>query len=136
VAILGLSEFKRALAKVAAEADETAKIAVSKTAAVAESGAKKNFQGSHPKGQPHVGGDKPNVVTGNARREIRTDPIRRYAVGDYGTVVAPRANYSRRLELGYPEGRNAYPFFMEPAKKACGEFRDIAAEQWRSFLQT
>jgi hypothetical protein len=132
--ILGLAEFKRALVKVAAEADEAARLAVSRTAAVAESEAKKHFQGSHKRGEPHTGGAEPNIVTGNLRRSIKTDPITHYGVGDYGTVVAPRAIYGRRVELGYPEGRGAYPYFMAAAKTARDQFRDIAAEQWRAFL--
>lgn len=140
--LLGVRELTRALERVAVEADVAARDAVAKTAAMVESAAKRNFVGSHSKGDPHVGGDQPNVVTGTARRSIRTDPIRRYGLGDYGTVVAPRVIYGRRLELGYPGGgggrghqaTRAFPYFEEPAKKARDEFPRIAATRWSAFL--
>lgn len=140
--ILGLHEFEAALVRVAKGAENAARDAVAETAALAEAGAKKNFEGAHAKGQPHVGGDKPNIVTGTLRRSIRTDPIRRYALGDYGTIVAPRVKYARRVELGYPGGGGGrghqatrpFPYFTEPAKHAKDRFRTIAAERWRIYM--
>lgn len=142
MAILGLHEFEAALKRVAFEADEAARVAVAKAAALAESKAKANFEGSHAAGEPHVGGDKPNVVAGTLRRSITTDPIRRYSLGDYGTVVAPRVAYARRVELGYPgsEGRGhartrAFPYFTPAAEDARREFRSIARDTWASYLR-
>lgn len=142
MAILGLAEFEAALRRVAFEAGEAGRIAVAKTAAMVEAEAKKNFDGAHRKGEPHVGGSRPNVVTGNLRRSIRTDPIKVYALGDYGTVVAPRAIYGRRIELGYPGGgggpgqqpTRAFPYFVPAAQHAGAKFSDTAAAQWRAFL--
>jgi hypothetical protein len=139
--ILGLAEFRAAIEKVAAETDAAARLAVTKAAAYLEKEAKAGFEGVHGKGQPHVGGDKPNVVTGTARRSIRSDPVSRMGLGDYRTIVAPRAVYYRRLELGYPGGQGrghqhtrAFPSFGPAAEKAREKFPEIAGDTWREFL--
>lgn len=142
MALLGLSQFEAALRRVAKDADAAAKTAVVETAALVEREAKHNFFGSHKKGEPHVGGDKPNVVTGTLRRSIIADPVRRYGIADYGTVVAPRAVYGRRVELGWSASdgtrghqvTRAFPYFEEPARRGREEFPRIAAERWRRFL--
>lgn len=142
--VLGLTEFRAAIVKVTAEMDAAARLAVARAAAFLEKTTKDNFEGVHAKGQPHVGGDRPNVVTGTARRSVRSDPIRRLGLGDYSEIVAPRAKYYRRLELGYPgssdHGRGhqrtrAFPSF-EPAARATRErFPELAADSWRQFLE-
>jgi hypothetical protein len=140
--MLGLREFEAALRRVEAGANQASKVAVAITAAKVEAEAKANFEGSHAKGDPHVGGNKPNVVTGQTRRSIRTDPIARYGLADYGTIVAPRVKWARRLELGWPSSdgtvghgvTRAFPYFAEPAKRGRDEFRTVAAEQWSRFL--
>ncbi|MGN6607961.1 MAG: HK97 gp10 family phage protein [Jatrophihabitans sp.] len=140
--MLGLREFEAALNKVVIQGDAVSRQAVAAAAAIAERDAKNNFEGAHKRGEPHVGGDKPNVVTGTLRRSITTDPIRRYGLGSYGTVVAPRANYARRVELGWPDsdgtrGHNVtrpYPYFEPAADHAREELPDLAAAMWRRFL--
>jgi hypothetical protein len=97
----GLDAVLASIERVATQADMAAKAIVAQSAAVVEAKAKANFSGSHKKGEPHVGGDKPNIVTGTLRRSIRADPVTRRGVGDYGTTVAPRVIYARRVELGY-----------------------------------
>lgn len=142
--MLGLREFLAALDRAEAGANAAARAAVAQTAAEAEAGAKKNFQGSHARGELHVGGDKPNVVTGTLRRSIRTDPIARLGLADYGTVVAPRVIYARRVEKGWPTSdgsvghgvTRAFPYFEEPAKKARESLRVHAAEQWSRYLRS
>lgn len=141
VPMLGLREFEDALARVAKEADEAGRLAVTKTAALAEAAAKGNFAGSHSKGEPHVdatvgGRPAPNVVTGTLRRSIKADPAERYGIGDYGTRVAPHVKYARRVELGWPagSGHGAYPYFEPAAEHARAKFPELAAEQWRRFL--
>lgn len=143
MAILGLREFEAALKRVTAGADAAGRNAVAKAAAYAEAEAKSNFQGSHAPGQPHVGGAQPNVVTGTARRSIKADPVARYGLGDYGTIVAPRVVYGRRLELGYPAGGSgpgqqataAFPYFIPAAEKTAERFHSIAAAEWARFLR-
>lgn len=142
--LLGLREFLEAVRRVEEGAGEAAREAVAETAAMVERDAKANFQGAHKRGQPHTGGDKPNVVTGTLRRSIKADPIRRYSLAEYGTVVAPRAIYGRRVELGWPHSdgqvghgvTRAFPFFGPAAKKAREEFPRVTAEKWSRFLHS
>jgi pyruvate/2-oxoglutarate dehydrogenase complex dihydrolipoamide acyltransferase (E2) component len=132
--LLGLAEFEAAIARVSADADAASKAAVSKAAAQVEADAKKSFQGAHKKGEPHVGGNQPNVVTGMLRRSIQTDPITRFGLSDYGTAIAPRAIYARSVEYGHDASSHGYPFFMPAAEKTGREFPSIAAEQWARFM--
>ncbi len=74
-----------------------------------------NFIGAHRRGEPHVGGKFPNVVTGETRRSIRADPITRFGTADYGTSVAPHVLWGRRLELGF-NGSRGYPYFIPAAR--------------------
>lgn len=138
MAILGLREFHAALAKVAADVDAADKAGVAKMAALVEAAVKGNFQGSHAKGEPHVGTSppRPNVVTGTTRRSIRTDPLERHGIGDWGTKVAPRVKWARALELGKTPDSAAYPYF-EPAVAAVSpRFPSVMAEQWARFVGT
>jgi len=92
----------------------------------------RNFEGVHKRGQPHVGGDKPNVVTGYLRRSIRMDPIVKVGRGHYVSKVGPNAIYGRSVELGY-NGSKAYPYFtpaVHSAEQAFGEIRDRAFAQY------
>lgn len=138
----GLHAFDAAIKKVEGQADLAARAIVTQSAAVVEAAAKGNFEGSHRKGEPHVGGNKPNVVTGTLRRSIRHDPVRRYGIGDYGTEVAPRTVYARRVELGGTaqgwRGRTfttgKYPYFTPAVESSRPKLEAIAAEQWRRFL--
>lgn len=142
--MLGLREFLAALDKAEAGAGAASRAAVALTAAEVEAEAKKNFQGSHGKGQPHTGGDKPNVVTGTLRRSIQADPITRMGLAEYGTSIGPRAVYGRRVELGWPHSDGTrghgvtrpFPYFTEPAKKAGDSLRVHAAEQWNRYLHS
>ena len=121
---LGVKEFTSALEKIAAEYDTTTRTALIAAATEVETAAKNNFDGSHKPGEPHVGGSKPNVVTGTLRRSITFDPPHRDGVASYSTSVAPHTIYARRVELGYPGGKGrghghtrAFPYF-EPAVNA------------------
>lgn len=129
----GLKALEGAIERVGGQADGAAKSIVARSAAVVEAAAKANFSGSHKKGEPHVGGDKPNVVTGTLRRSIRADAVTRHGLGDYGTTVGPRAVYGRRVELGW-KGSKGYPFFEPAVRDVRPQLRAIAAEEWRKFL--
>lgn len=140
--ILGLPEFRAAIEKVMAETDAAARVAVTRAAAFLEKEAKAGFEGVHPPGSPHVGGDKPNVATGTARRSIRSDPVSRLGLGDYRTLVAPRIVYGRRLELGWPGGQGrghartrAFPYWAPAAHKTREKFPEITGNTWREFLE-
>jgi hypothetical protein len=137
VAIIGLREFEAALTRVAGEADAATQRAVARMSSLTEAAAKGNFQGSHTRGEPHVGTSppRPNVVTGNLRRSIKTDPIERRGLGDYSTRVAPRAIYARAVELGRRPGSNAYPYFVPAVDAVRPRFPEITVEEWRKFLR-
>lgn len=92
-----------------------------------------NFSGSHARGEPHVGGSKPNIVSGDLRRSIKADIITRYAKANYGTIVAPRMIYGRRVELGF-QGSPAYPYFGPAATKLRPQFQRDAADIWAATV--
>lgn len=141
--VYGLAEVRAALEKVTREADAASRVIVVKGAAMAESAAKKNFDGSHAKGQPHVGGDKPNVVTGNLRRSITHDPVVRIGVASYGTRVGPTVIYGRRVELGYQGGGGGrghqttrpFPYFGPAVAATAAPLNALAYKTWAEFLR-
>lgn len=136
---VGLSEVQAAFTKVSAQADVAARSIVTKTAAVTEREIKNNFEGAHKKGQPHVGGDKPNVVTGTLRRSIGHERVTRTAAFTYGTRLGPRTKYARRVELGGTDSRGVttgpFPYFEPGVRTARAQFSAIAATEWASFLR-
>jgi hypothetical protein len=97
--------------------------------------AQNNFSGSHAKGQPHTGGDKPNVVTGYLRRSITMKPVIPVGPGLYETEVGIGAKYGRRVENGFTGsdsiGRKynqpAFPFFDPAVKKTLDKAEETAA---------
>lgn len=132
--LLGVREFESALRKVAAQADLAARRNVAEAAAFLEKKAKENFEGHHKKGQPHEGGDKPNVVSGTLRRSIRHTPVTRLGFANYGTSVGPSTIYARSVELGNYPGANAYPYFGPAYQDLRGEYGAIAARNWGRFI--
>ena len=141
--LLGVAEVRAALEKVAAEAAAASREIVAKSAALVEAEAKKNFEGSHAKGQPHSGGSKPNVVSGDLRRSIRHEPVEPDGFG-YKTRVGPGMVYGRRVELGFTgtdsKGRHynqpPYPYFRPAVESTAPKLELLAAEVWRRFLKT
>lgn len=129
----GLQKVYEALDKVSEQADEAAKAIVTKSAAVVEAEIKANFSGSHKKGEPHVGGSRPNVVSGTARRSVHADPVTQTGRGEYSTKVGPRVVYARRLELGY-RGSAGYPYVRPGYGTALPKLAAIRAEEVRKFL--
>lgn len=139
--VKGLRELEQALDGLAARIDAAGAAIVRDGAALVERAAKKNFEGAHPRGAPHVGGDKPNVVTGTLRRSITSDPIRRTGLGTYSTKVGPRTVYGRRVELGYSggsgRGRQAtrpFPYFTPAVREVSPRLRSIAAAHWAAAV--
>lgn len=140
--ISGVSELQAALNRLVAGADAATRAIVAEAAAEVETAVKSEFDGAHPAGQPHVGGDRPNVVTGNLRRSIRTDPIRRAGLGVYATRVYPTAVYSRRVELGFDGAdslgriyhQRPYPYFKPGVDRALAKVPDIAGRRWAAAL--
>lgn len=141
MAWIGLAEVEHALAKVAADATKASKLIVRDSVVLVERAAKKNFEGHHKRGYPHVGGDKPNVVTGALRRSIHADPIRAYGTYEYGTSIGPRTVYARRVELGFDGGAGrgqqatrAFPYFRPAVESTREAMHEIAARHWREIV--
>ncbi len=131
---VGMDELQRAFIRAGAQVDAAAKANVAEASLRLIKDARGNFEGSHKKGQPHVGGNKPNVVTGNLRRSIMGAGLAHLAMGEYSTKVAPTAKYGRRVELGLaPTG--AYPYFGPATAKLRNEMGAIAAANWAKHIK-
>lgn len=138
VKVFGGPEFAASIERMVLRLDVAAKAIATESALTIERAAKANFEGSHAKGEPHVGGDLPNVVTGTLRRSIRHDPVRRYSYATWGTTVAPTTVYGRRVELGYSGGSGpghhttrAFPYFQPAVDAAQPRIQSIAMLRWR-----
>lgn len=131
----GIPAFKEALDHIETNLDRASSAALVELAALAESKAKGNFQGSHAKGQPHVGGAMPNVVSGNLRRSIQRTAVLRTGPGDYMTRVFPSTVYARAVELGNPRtGSRAFPYFAPAMKVVRANANDILARAWSKYI--
>jgi hypothetical protein len=130
----GMDALQAAFVRVGAQVDDATRANVTQGSAMLIRDAQANFQGSHKKGQPHVGGSKPNIVTGNLRRSIMADTLRHIAMGEYSQQVGPTMRYGRRVELGLaPTG--AYPYFGPAAAKLRTEMGAIAAGNWARHVK-
>lgn len=134
---VGLDEVMARMTAMTDEAALQARVAVTGAAAIVERAAKANFQGSHAKGQPHEGGDLPNIVSGTLRRSIRTQPVTHVGLASYRTMVAPTTVYGRRIELGYPGGSGrghqhtrAFPYFGRAVDSTHAEVGAFASSCW------
>ncbi|TAK97609.1 MAG: hypothetical protein EPO08_21035 [Rhodospirillaceae bacterium] len=133
VSIEGLDAFFRDLNQKAENLDRAARTITVQSAAAVEGAAKRNFIGAHRRGMPHVGGNRPNVVTGQTRRSIITDPVRHSAPGMWETQVGPTVRWGRRLELGLPPTR-AFPYLAPGVASTEALRRSIAITQWGRAL--
>lgn len=109
------------------------KVIVTQSGALVVRLAQENFEGSHKKGEPHQGGDRPNIVTGYARRSIMMNPIIKTGLSAFNTKVGPTAIYGRRLELGF-NGSKGYPFFGPAVERANEMFPTLQAEVYRTYM--
>lgn len=62
--------------------------------------ARSNFLGSHAPGFWHIGGARPNTVTGTLQASILSTSVVSTGPGRYSTRVGPHAIYARVIELG------------------------------------
>lgn len=131
----GIKEFKEALDLAEKNIDKASAAALLELAALAESKAKGGFSGSHARGQPHVGGPQPNVVTGNLRRSITRTAVQRTGPGEYMTRVYPSTVYARAVELGNPRtGSRAFPYFGPAMKVVRANANDILIRAWSKYI--
>lgn len=129
----GFGDVRAAFVRIGAGVDQAAKANMTEATAFLIKEAMANFEGAHKKGQPHVGGDKPNVVTGNLRRSIMADGVHHTGMGSYETTVGPTMKYGRRVELGLaPTG--AYPYFGPAAAKTRTIMSAIATANWARYI--
>lgn len=131
---VGSQALSAKLRQMQAEADRTPRLILAKSSAVVIHAAQENFEYSHAKGEPHVGGDKPNIVTGYLRRSIRNSGIVRLGFADYATKVGPTAVYGRAIELGLRNGAK-YPFFGPAVESTHPELEAIQDEAWAEYLR-
>lgn len=130
---VGYSEVQAALDRLMVKTDLATRQVVARSAALLEKEAKSNFSGSHKRGEPHVGGTEPNVVSGDLRRSITATPVARTGVASYAATVGPTTVYGRRVELGW-NGSAGYPYFTPAVKSARAKFGALAREIWAAVL--
>ena len=134
--VTGLTELYAAIDRITEAGVQAAKSVVGTGAAMLTAEAQANFQGSHKKGQPHVGGDRPNVVSGYLRRSIQFTPPQRLGTFEYSSQIGPTAVYGRAVELGYA-ARNVrpHPYFEPAARTVTDRLPALAASTWLRFLR-
>lgn len=130
----GFEALEAKLTEIAQKADAISRDLVVKSAALVTAAAQKNFEGSHKRGSPHTGGNKPNVVTGYLRRSITmTTPVRT-GVSSYVAKVGPTAIYGRAVELGLHSGARAYPYFRPAVKSVTPKLAALQVEAYRNLF--
>lgn len=129
----GVDDMDAALDVLFERAEDAVKAVVTKSSMILVRNAQANFEGSHRRGEPHVGGSKPNIVSGNLRRSIKADPVTKLGRGEYGTSVAPRMIYGRRVELGF-KGSRAYPYFTPAVESSTEAIRQVGIDTWRQYM--
>jgi HK97 gp10 family phage protein len=128
--VFGVAEVKAALDRIVAESTAASVRIVKRAEAVVEANAKKQFTGSHKRGEPTTStpGSPPDVVTGTLRRSIVSDVPTLSGFVVTGRVY-PTAVYARIQELG-GQGLPPRPY-MQPAYEASlDKLRDIAVQEW------
>lgn len=138
----GLNDFDSWVQKQSAATDNAVKESVAKAAALVVKTAQNNFQGTrHRVGhsiipRQHVGGDKPNVISGFLRRSIIMQPIVREGHSAYSTSVGPTAIYARAIELGLRQAPSIkFPFFSPAAVEAGKQFPTIVREAFEKYTK-
>lgn len=97
----GVSSLIAAIEAIKPRIDAATRAATKETGNRLQTDARANFSGSHAPGWHHVGGDKPNTVSGHLQQSIMfLRPVTQTAPGRYTTKIGPTAIYSRVIELG------------------------------------
>lgn len=123
----GLAEVAAAFKRAQRNLDKINQSNVMFLSAWLEAEAKRNFEGAHKRGRPRVpnSNNRPNIVTGNLRRSIRSSTLMHWGRGGWVKEVGPTAIYGRRVEMGFKgadsRGRvynqPAYPYFGPAVKR-------------------
>lgn len=101
ITIDGVSDVVAALEIIKAKVDRATYVATDTSGRLLQSDARHNFQGAHAPGFHHIGGDKPNTVSGHLQGSIRfLTPTIKIGPGEYSNRSGPTAIYSRVIELG------------------------------------
>ena len=136
----GLVETLAKIKQVQAGIDEACRRIAVADAALIEGAAKRNFIGSHARSEPHVGGARPNVVSGTLRRSIRSDPPVKTGAG-WSVKVGPSTVYGRRIELGYPGGSGRgrqrtrpFPYMRDAPDKVAAQMTAVAVAEMARVL--
>lgn len=97
----GLSPLIAAIEAIKPRLDAATREATKETGNTLERDARANFEGTHAPGFWHVGGDKPNTVSGNLQQSIIfLQPVTPQGPGRFATRIGPTSIYSRVIELG------------------------------------
>lgn len=131
----GFADMDAALKRAMVQADLAAREIVAVASAELIRDAMANFEGAHRKGEAHVGGNKPNIVTGNLRRSIRGSGIARGAWGEYKQTVGPTTVYGRAVEMGRPGRSRAFPYFGPAAAGVRVRMDGISTLIWSKYLK-
>ncbi len=133
--VIGAKEIEAALREIGTvRVDAAERRILTQGAALIEKAAKANFEGSHKRGEPHVGGDKPNVVTGTLRRSIYHTPIAG-TPGNRSVQVGPRVVYARAIEWGNPRNNSRpLPYFEPAVQQVTPAIGEMAAREWAAAL--
>lgn len=130
----GLTEWNAALRTAEDGINKANRAAIVTLGAMAEREAKANFVGSHRRGMPHVGGVRPNVVTGNLRRSITQTGAQPCGIASWKTTIYPSAIYSRAVELGRQGHNGAYPFFGPAIRIVRNRADAIMFAAWAKYV--
>lgn len=128
--MISASETQAGLDRILAEVTAASFRIVKRGQAVVEGNIKKQFIGSHARGDPTTSapGSPPDVVTGTLRRSITSSPVSRSGLGAVGSIY-PAEVYSRIQELG---GGNlpARPYMKPGYDQSVTKLSEIAQQEW------
>lgn len=128
--VFGVPELQAALDKLLLDSTAASVRIIKRSEAVVEKAVKKQFAGSHKRGEPtySLPGEPPDVVTGTLKRGITSSPVTMTGFAALGSVY-PTAVYSRIQELG---GRYlpARPYLQPGYEESLPELREIAVEEY------
>jgi hypothetical protein len=128
--VFGVGAVQAALDHLLAEAAVASVQIVKRGQALVEGNIKKQFTGSHARGDPTTSapGSPPDVVTGTLRRSLTSSPVSMSGFAAVGSVY-PTAVYSRLQELG---GGNmpARPYMQPGYDESVSKLRAIAEQEW------